>query len=57
MPSELVQAFEAAGRTVETIGVLEQGTWRLFVQGAPDFVNANFPAVLPATTPFFVRVY
>ena len=54
-PAELAAAIGAAGCEVEAIGILEGGLWYIYVPGAPDVVNAEFPASLAPTTPFFVR--
>lgn len=54
-PAGLSAALEVGGCTAATIAVLEGGQWRVYVVGAPPFVNATFPASLPQGTPFFVR--
>jgi hypothetical protein len=51
----LVAALGTAGCTVESLAVLEAGTWKVYINGAPAVVNAAFPASLAATTPFFTR--
>ena len=51
----LIAALGAAGCTVESLAVLEAGVWKVNINGAPAVVNANFPASLAATTPFFTR--
>ena len=53
--SSLIASLGTAGCTVESLGVLEGGTWLMYINGAPAVVNEAFPATLPPTTPFFVR--
>jgi hypothetical protein len=53
--ADLVTALDAAGCTVESISVLPAGSWLIFINGAPNVVNAAFPAELAGVTPFFVR--
>lgn len=45
----------SAGCGVETLGLLQNGRWLLYVRGAPAAVNASFPASFPAGTPYLVR--
>ena len=52
---ELVSALADAGCVVESLAVLTGGVWSVYISGAPDVVNAAFPASLAASTPFFVR--
>ena len=54
-PSELVMALQAAGCEPTTLGLLQGGSWTVYVVGAPAIVNSAFPSVLPVSTPFFVR--
>ena len=51
----LIAALGTAGCTVESLAVLEAGTWKVYINGAPAVVNAAFPASRAATTPFFTR--
>lgn len=50
----LVSSVRADGCTARVIGLLQNGTWRLYIPGAPAVVNAGFPASLPPTTALFV---
>jgi hypothetical protein len=54
-PNELVNLLGAGGCNVESVGIIHEGAWRLYVNGAPARVNAGFPTDLPNLTPFFVR--
>jgi hypothetical protein len=54
--AQLVAALTQAGGPVEALGVLVNGQWRLYLNGAPVVVNENFPTVLPPLTVFFVRM-
>ncbi len=51
----LVAALTSGGCPAASIAVLERGTWKVHVVGAPAVVNSAFPASLAASTPFFVR--
>jgi hypothetical protein len=51
----LVSALAAAGCTVESLAVLESGIWKIYINGAPAVVNAQFPGTVAATVAFFVR--
>ena len=53
--ASLIDALGTAGCTVESLGVLTDGVWLMYINGAPAVVNAAFPATLPDLTPFFVR--
>lgn len=55
MAAELISVFADAGCPVESLSILVTGAWSVYIAGAPDIVNAAFPATLAATTPFFVR--
>jgi hypothetical protein len=52
---ELAAALEGLGCAPVAIAVTEAGAWLVHVPGAPAFVNAAFPASLPAGKPFAVR--
>lgn len=52
---QMVAGLSALGCPVEVLAVLEQGRWRVYIDGAPGQVNASFPGTLSANTPFFVR--
>ncbi|MPZ98692.1 MAG: hypothetical protein GEU80_04995 [Dehalococcoidia bacterium] len=54
-PSALVTALAAQGCTAQTISITQGGGWRVYVPGAPAFVNAAFPATLDAGSAFLVR--
>lgn len=54
-PGALVASLRVGGCGVESLGVLEGGAWKLFIDGAPAAVNVAFPASLAATSAFFVR--
>jgi hypothetical protein len=51
----LVSALAAAGCTVESLAVLESGIWKIYINGAPAVVNAQFPGTVATTVAFFVR--
>ena len=53
--TDLVSELEFSGCTPEMVGLLTQGTWQIYIPGAPAAVNASFPASLAAATPFFTR--
>ena len=53
--SGLAAALTAAGCSPESMAVLEAGTWKIFIVGAPTVVNSAFPATVNATVAFFVR--
>ncbi len=44
-----------SGCGVESLGLLQNGRWSLYVQGAPAAVNAAFPTSFAAGTPYLVR--
>ncbi|GMU39600.1 MAG: 6,7-dimethyl-8-ribityllumazine synthase [Chloroflexota bacterium] len=47
-------AADAAAAGVKTISVTVDGAFKVYVVGAPAFVNAGFPATLAANTPVIV---
>lgn len=51
---ELV-ASAGADCPAPALAVLQSGTWRVYVAGAPLAVNARFPTTLPAATPLMLR--
>lgn len=53
--STLVSLLSNSGCTVETLGIIQSGTWYIYVNGAPVAVNATFPASLTDRQGFFVR--
>jgi hypothetical protein len=53
---DLVAALTKASGPVASLGVLVNGQWRLYLDGAPAVVNAAFPKVLAPLTAFFVRM-
>ncbi|MFN8639278.1 MAG: hypothetical protein U0360_07430 [Dehalococcoidia bacterium] len=50
-----MSALTAGGCPAASIAVLEAGSWKVYVVGAPAAVNTQFPATLAAGLPFFVR--
>lgn len=54
-PGGLAETLRDAGCQTQTLSAIDGGLWSSFVSGAPAFVNAPFPAVLAADTPFSVR--
>lgn len=54
-PSLLVKELSTGG-PVESLGVLVNGEWRIYLDGAPAAVNRDFPKVLSPLTAFFVRM-
>ena len=51
-PDQLVATVAAAGCQVPTVWITSSGSFLGYLPGAPAFVNAGFPASLPAGTPF-----
>ncbi len=51
----LVQELTAAGCNPLVLGILIDGSWVMYVVGAPPVVNEAFPASLASTAPFYVR--
>ena len=51
----LANLLPAAGCEVESLGIIQSGTWYIYVNGAPAIVNAAFPTALADRTAFFVR--
>jgi len=54
-PSELASALDAARCAPEVLAVTVGGQWRIYVPGAPAFVNEGFPSSIVQWTGFFVR--
>lgn len=54
-PAGLTATLRDAGCATVTVASIGDGLWSSYVAGAPDFVNAPFPVVLAADTPFAVR--
>ena len=54
-PQGLVDALSAAFCPTVTLALLTDGQWNIYVVGAPAVVNAAFPEMLAAGTPFLVR--
>lgn len=52
---EIEKVLAANGCVPETLAVLVSGSWSVYISGAPQAVNAAFPALLPELTPLFVR--
>ena len=53
--TDLVLALVDAGCLAATLAMLDGGEWQIYVPGAPDTVNAEFPQTLPEGLPFFLR--
>jgi hypothetical protein len=51
----LANTLRDAGCETLTLSATDAGLWSSYVAGAPDFVNAPFPVLLRADTPFSVR--
>ena len=51
----LVLELRRAGCEPVSLGVLVEGSWGLYLNGAPANVNTSFPKLLTNATPFFVR--
>lgn len=51
----LAASLSGAGCTPESVAVVIEGEWRVYIPGAPAAVNARFPASLPPTSAFAVR--
>ena len=54
-PPSLAEQLTAAGCEATSLFLLQAGSWSGFIVGAPAVVNAGFPGLLLAGTPFFVR--
>lgn len=54
-PSDLAASLSQAGCDVQSLAIIVGGAWLVNVSGAPPAVNAGFPALVEASTPFFVR--
>lgn len=52
----LVADFASRGLTVVSIAILVAGSWRMYINGAPEVVNSAFPPQLADTIAFFVRL-
>lgn len=53
--TEIVDELDGMGCEAETIAITESGEWVVYVPGAPEFVNEDFPASLASGAPFVVR--
>src|SRR5689334_4385500 len=42
-PSVVINMLGLQGCSTETLGIVENGNWRMYVNGAPESVNATFP--------------
>lgn len=51
----LADSLSASGCVPESVAVVLEGEWRVYIPGAPAAVNARFPASLPPTSAFAVR--
>ena len=54
-PPSLAEQLTAAGCEATSLFLLQAGSWSGFIVGALAVVNAGFPGLLLAGTPFFVR--
>lgn len=54
-PQSIVVALNSVGCSVESLGQLESGVWRMYVVGAPARINAPFTPSVPSSSAFFVR--
>jgi hypothetical protein len=53
--AQLASALKASGCRVESVAVILDGRWKVYIEGAPAVVNAQFPASLSLNTAFAVR--
>jgi hypothetical protein len=53
--AQIRSEFASSGCAAAVLAVIQGGQWRVHITGAPDPVNAGFPAALQTGTPFFVR--
>jgi hypothetical protein len=51
-PGALSGALEAVGCDARSIATTTNGSWRVYIPGAPSFVNAGFSTLLPQGTVF-----
>jgi hypothetical protein len=51
-PGALSDALEAVGCDARSIATTTNGSWRVYIPGAPSFVNAGFSTLLPQGTVF-----
>lgn len=51
-----VAELSLLGNHIKSVGITNQGSWVMYVPGAPKIVNANFPKVLVAGAPVLVTV-
>ena len=54
-PQSIVSLLATSGCTVDTLGTIVSGSWLMYVNGAPQIVNAQFPLTLADRVGFFVR--
>jgi hypothetical protein len=54
-PETIKIALSSTGCQVQSLAVLREGSWIVYIEGAPAAVNSKFPAALPQTSPFFAR--
>lgn len=54
-PQALMQALQDRSCVATTLAITQGGQWRLYVPGAPAFVNAGFPLQFAAGHAFAVR--
>lgn len=53
--AQMVAALRSAGCPAVAVAVVERAQWAIYIPGAPAQVNAAFPPMVDAQTPFFVR--
>lgn len=54
-PESLRVALAGSGCRLQALAVLREGSWLVYIEGAPAAVNGAFPATLPQTSAFFAR--
>lgn len=53
--TQLLSQLRSDGCDAAAIAVIRNGVWLVYIPGAPGAVNAAFPPILGAQTPFFLR--
>ena len=53
-PADVISDLTAAGCTPESLAIIVDSVFNIYIPGAPAAVNAGFPATLPAGG-FFAR--
>ncbi|MQA01103.1 MAG: matrixin family metalloprotease [Dehalococcoidia bacterium] len=52
---QLIEELSTEGCMAQVLAVTSEGRWVVYVNGAPAFANAGFPATLAAMSPYFYR--